>query len=129
MAWSERERRVRDVESGTHWTIASGLWSGMMSVVNWGRRRDMPRRRGVLSFRDTVKDRTKGRETGSGSDPLLQYCMDKIVIDKAVTFRYGVAGANSMYDEQRLSFLSFLNCPATWFSSASRMFRVRRSAT
>jgi hypothetical protein len=65
---------------------------------------------GTWSMRDTVRDRTKGREAGSSGDWSLQMPVkDKLVIERAEIFGCDVVGADKTVVVDRHNFLSFWN--------------------
>jgi hypothetical protein len=106
MVCRERERILREVESVTHCAIDIGESLRIVSEVNWGRRGDI-RKRGKWQ-RDTVRDRTRGRNAESSGEGREQLsARDRQVIDRPEIFGCDEAGADLMVDSDRFNFLSF----------------------
>ncbi len=112
MVSRERERSLREVESNNACSAALRVEPERLSEVNRGRRGEIAVK-GMPIPMDAVKDRTKGRQAGSRGDWSPQSSlMDSVVIDKTETVGWA-EGAENMTDEDRVSFLNFLNCPVT----------------
>jgi hypothetical protein len=128
MVCRERERILREVESVTHCAIDIGESLRIVSEVNWGRRGDI-RKRGKWQ-RDTVRDRTRGRNAESSGEGREQLsARDRLVIDRPEIFGCDEAEADLMVDSDRFNFLSFWNRSVKAILSVCGSFGARHLTT